>query len=157
MAKVNNVTRFLDAHHIVYTSFELPAEKISAVEAAQILNAPEEAVFKTIVVLREEKGKPILALVPGSKEVDLKLLAKSIGEKKLHLATQREAEKITGLFTGGISPLALINRGFQVMIDSSIQNWDKIYVSGGERGINICLAPQDLINATLAQIANISR
>lgn len=155
MPKANNVTRFLDSHHIVYTAFELPEEKLSANEVAQILNVPDHLVFKTIVVFREGKGKPILALVPGSQEVNLKSLAKAVGEKKLQTASQREAEKLTGLLSGGISPLALINRGFQVIIDQSALLYEQIYVSGGQRGLNIRLSPQDIINLTRAHIAGI--
>lgn len=156
MTKVNNVTRFLDSQQISYTAFVLPVEKLSAVEAAQFLKVPEEIVFKTIVILREVKGKPILALVPGSKEVDLKALAKVVDEKKVKAASQREAEQLTGLLTGGISPLALINRGFQVVIDQSALEYEWIYISGGQRGLNIRLMSQDLIELTKAQVAAIS-
>lgn len=156
MTKVNNVTRFLDSQQISYTAFVLPVEKLSAVEAAQFLKVPEKIVFKTIVILREVKGKPILALVPGSKEVDLKALAKVVDEKKVKAASQREAEQLTGLLTGGISPLALINRGFQVVIDQSALEYEWIYISGGQRGLNIRLVSQDLIELTKAQVAAIS-
>ena len=139
MAQVNNVTRFLDAKKIDYQAFDLPAEKLSAVEVAEILNVPGEIVYKTIVVLREGKGKPILALVPGTKEVDPKALAKVVKEKKLRIASQREAESITGLLVGGISPLALVNRGFQVVVDESVLDCEEIYISGGQRGLNIRL------------------
>ena len=115
----NNITRLLDAQKIQYMAYELPAEKLGAQETAQILNLPAEQVFKTIVVRREGKGKPILAMVSGACEVDLKALAKAVGEKKLHLPTEREAEQITGMQAGGISPLALVNRGFQMVLDSS--------------------------------------
>ena len=117
----NNITRLLDAKQIPYAAFELPAEKLGAQETARLLNVPLDQVFKTIVVKREGKGKPILAVVPGSAEVDLKLLAKALDEKKLHLPTEHEAEQITGLQAGGISPLALINKGFQVVLDASAQ------------------------------------
>jgi Cys-tRNA(Pro)/Cys-tRNA(Cys) deacylase len=93
------------------------------------------------VVTREGKGKPILAVIPGDKEVDLKRLAQAVGEKKVTLPTEREAENLTGLKAGGISPLALINRGFQVLLDSSAQSHPEIYVSGGQRGLNIRLPP----------------
>jgi len=94
--KPNNVTRLLDAQKIPYTAFDLPAEKLGALEAAQILGVSPELVYKTIVVVREGKGKPVLALVPGPKEVDLKALAKTVGEKKLSLPTQRDAVSLTG-------------------------------------------------------------
>lgn len=156
MAKVNNVTRFLDSQKIVFTAFELPVEKLGASEVAQILQVSDEIVFKTIVVLREGKGKPILALVPGMVEVDVKALARVVNEKKVQTASQREAEKITGLLTGGISPLALLKRGFQVVIDQSALQHDFIYISAGQRGLNIRLRPADLIALTNSLIAKIS-
>jgi Cys-tRNA(Pro)/Cys-tRNA(Cys) deacylase len=88
----NNVTRFLDAQGIPYQAYELPPEKLSAVEAANILGVNPELVFKTIVVIRELRSKPILALVPGHCELDLKALGRTLGEKKVHLATHKQAE-----------------------------------------------------------------
>jgi Cys-tRNA(Pro)/Cys-tRNA(Cys) deacylase len=154
--KTNNVTRFLDSRKIAYTVFELPADKRGAVETARLLNVEPEQVFKTIVVLREGKGKPILALTPGPAEVDLKALARAVGEKKLTLPTEREAEHLTGLQAGGISPLALLNRGFQVVIDETAQLHDEIHISGGERGFNIRLSPGDLVELLNASLADIS-
>jgi len=155
--KPNNVTRLLDSRKIPYTAFELPAEKLGAVEVALLLDVPPEQVFKTIVVAREGKGKPILALTPGPAEVDLKALAKAVGEKKLVLPSEREAERLTGLQVGGISPLALINRGFQVVIDETAQLFNEIYISGGQRGLDILLPVQalaDLTSATFADFAH---
>lgn len=156
MAFMNNVTRFLDARKVKYTAHELPAVKVGAVEVAQIMGAPVEQVFKTIVTKRE-RGKPVLAVIPGPHVVDLKLLASFLGEKKMHLATEREAEQLTGLLAGGISPLALINRGFQVVIDSAAQSFDEIYISGGQRGLDIQLGVDDLLKLVNAQVAIISK
>ena len=75
--KRNNVTRFLDAHQISYQMFETPKEKRSAVETAHLLGVPPEKVYKTIVVTRVVKGKPILAVVSGPVEVDLKACSNS--------------------------------------------------------------------------------
>src|SRR5687768_4941013 len=108
MPIVNNVTRFLDSRKITYTTFEIPAEKLGALEVAELLNVPPETVFKTIVVTREKPKKPILAVIPGPCVVDLKLLAAFLGEKKVYLPSRREAEQLTSLQAGGISPLALI-------------------------------------------------
>ncbi|NMC13855.1 MAG: aminoacyl-tRNA deacylase [Chloroflexi bacterium] len=155
--KANNVTRMLDQRKIPYTVFELPAEKLGAVETAQYLGISPALVYKTIVVTRLEKGKPILAVVPGDHEVDLKALANAVGEKKLALPTEREAEKLSGLQAGGISPLALINRGFQVIIDQTAQSITEIYISGGQRGLNIRLAPAALASLVNARFAAISR
>jgi Cys-tRNA(Pro)/Cys-tRNA(Cys) deacylase len=151
----NNVTRLLDTRRIPYKVYELPNEKIGAMEAAVIMGIPPAEVFKTIVILRDEKKKPILTLVPAGSEVDLKLVARETGEKKVHLATERQAETITGLQAGGISPLALIQRGFEVLIDESAQALGEINISGGQRGINIRLEVSDLQTLTKARFANL--
>jgi Cys-tRNA(Pro)/Cys-tRNA(Cys) deacylase len=153
----NNITRLLDAKKIPYTVYDLPAEKLGAVETANLLNVPLEQVYKTIVVTREGKGKPILAVVPGTAEVDLKLLAKALDEKKLHLPTEAEAEHITGLQAGGISPVALINKGFQVVIDISASDFREIHISGGRRGLNIRLPVNALVRLTNARLEAVSR
>ena len=147
----NNVTRLLDAKNIPYETFELPAEKLGALEAARQMSVPPDQVFKTIVVLREGRGKPILALTPGPYEVDLKALAKALGEKKLLLPTEKEAERITGLQAGGISPLALLNKGFQVVIDETAILYEEIYISGGQRGLDIRLSVEALVELTGAE------
>jgi len=153
MPTVNNVTRFLDSRKVSYTAFETPPGKLGALETAHLLNVEPASVFKTIVVTRDKPKKPLLVVVPGPSNVDLKLLASAVGEKKVHLPTEREAEQLTGLQAGGISPLALINKGFQVVIDSSAQNLPAIHVSGGQRGINIRLSPNDLAKLTNARFA----
>ena len=156
MTITNNVTRFLDARKVSYVAHEMPAEKLGAVEAANFMGVSPDQVFKTIVIVREKK-KPVLAAVPGPRVVDLKLLAAFLGEKKVHLPTEREAEELTGLQAGGISPLALINKGFQVVIDSAAQAYGKIYVSGGQRGLDIQLGVEDLLKLTNARVGKISR
>lgn len=153
----NNVTRLLDARGIPYTAYELPVEKIGAVETAHILGVDARLIFKTIVIIRDGKGKPILAVIPGDKEVDLKALAQAVGEKKVHLSTQREAEKITGLQVGGISSLALLNRGFQVILDASALDFEEIHISGGQRGLNLRLPTTALIDLTTAKLAVICK
>ena len=156
MTVTNNITRFLDAHKIDYVAHELPAEKLGAVEAAQYMDVSPDLVFKTIVITREKK-KPVLAVIPGPRTVDLKLLAVFLAEKKVSLPTEREAESLTGLQAGGISPLALINKGFQVVIDSAAQQYEKIYISGGLRGLDILLPVNDLAKLTNARFGNISK
>jgi Cys-tRNA(Pro)/Cys-tRNA(Cys) deacylase len=157
MSKTNNITRLLDARKIPYTPFELPDEKLGAVETAQFLGVPPAQVYKSIVITREGKGKPVLAVIPGDREVDLKRMAKAAAEKKVHLPTEREAERLTNLQAGGISPLALINRGFQVFIDSSAEALEEIHISGGQRGLNIRLSPATLAGLVNAKFAEITR
>lgn len=154
---VNNVTRFLDGKKIKYDVFELPSEKLGAQLSAELLGVDPALVYKTIVTRREGPGKLVLAVVPGDSEVDLKSLAKVLNEKKMAPTTQAEAEKATGLQAGGISPLALINRGFQVVVDDSALTHPLIHISGGQRGLNIRLAPADLISLTQARTGPITK
>jgi len=147
----SNVTRLLDSRQIAYQAFEFPSDdKYTAEEVAAFLDVPPETVYKTIVVARETKGKPILCLVPAASEVNLKKLAAALGEKKLRLPTQREAEMITGLRAGGISPLALLNKGFQICLDRSAERHSHIHLSGGQRGLELRLAVSDLVALTNA-------
>lgn len=155
MPMVNNITRLLDSRKIPYQAFELPAEKLGALETAELLKVDPALVFKTIVVTRTA-GKPILAVIPGPNRVDLKLLAAALGEKKVSLPTEREAEALTGLQAGGISPLALVGKGFQVLIDSAAQIYPAIHISGGQRGLNIRLPVQALAELTRARFDRIS-
>lgn len=155
MPPINNITRFLDSRKVVYQAYETPAQKLTALETARFLNIAPETVFKTIVVTREKPKKPLLAVVPAPSNVDLKLLAEALGEKKVHLPTEREAEQLTGLHAGGISPLALINKGFQTVIDSSAEGFSEIHISGGQRGLNIKLPVKDLLKLTNARVASI--
>jgi Cys-tRNA(Pro)/Cys-tRNA(Cys) deacylase len=155
MATPNNITRLLDSKKISYQAFTLPAEKLGARETARLLGVDPQLVYKTIVVTRP-KGKPILAVIPGPNRVDLKLLASALGEKKVNLPTEREAEALTGLQAGGISPLALVNKGFQVVIDSAAKSMDAVHVSGGQRGLNIRLPVEALASLTHARFGVIS-
>jgi Cys-tRNA(Pro)/Cys-tRNA(Cys) deacylase len=129
---------------------------LGALETAQLLGVPASVVFKTIVITRE-RGKPILAVIPGDQEADLKAIAAALGEKKVHLPTEREAERLTGLQAGGISPLALLHKGFQVLLDESALQQTEIQISGGQRGLNIRLKASDLVKLTEARLAPISR
>jgi Cys-tRNA(Pro)/Cys-tRNA(Cys) deacylase len=97
-----------------------------------------------------------LCVISGDHIVDLKSVANIIGEKKVNIPTQNEAEELTGLQAGGISPLALINKGFSTIIDQSTLEYSEIHISGGQRGLIIRLDPHDLqklINARFAPIS----
>jgi Cys-tRNA(Pro)/Cys-tRNA(Cys) deacylase len=157
MPITNNITRLLDSRKIPYTAYELPMEKLGALETARLLDVDPVSVFKTIVLTREKPRKPLLVVIPGTANVDLKLLASALGERKVYLPTEREAEQLTGLKTGGISPLALINKGFQVVIDSAVNAFSEIHISGGQRGLNIRLSVADLVSLTHARIETVSK
>ena len=120
-------------------------------------HAPE-IVFKTLVVNPPEgdvRAKPMLVLVPSNRQLDLKKLAKAVKAKKLKMATQNEAEKMTGLQVGGISPLALLNKGFAIYVDVSAQGIDKIVISAGQRGMQIILGVDDLVKVTRARFVDV--
>lgn len=152
----NNITRFLDSQKIAYQAFDMPPGKRSAEETARLLGVNPALVYKTIVVERRARGKPILAVVPGNRDVDLKALARELGEKKVSLTTQARAEQLTGLQAGGISPLALINKGFEVVVDQLALGAEDIYLSGGERSLSLRLAGSDLVELTGAVTGAIS-
>jgi len=156
MPPVNNVTRMLAAKGVAFEAHELPAEKLSGLQAAAHLGIDPAQMYKTIVAIRPEGGKPVLGLIPAEAHIELKALGRALGGKKLQLATQAQAEKLTGLQTGGISPLALVAKGFEVVVDSSALQHAHIYLSGGQRGLNISLAPQSLLELTHAKTAEIA-
>jgi len=158
MTIVNNVTRLLDARKVPYTAYELSAEKLGALETARLLDVEPACVYKTIVVTREKsvKKKPLLVVIPGPNQVDLKALASFLGEKKVYLPTEHEAETLTGLQAGGISPLALLNKGFQVVLDEAARKQVEIHVSGGQRGLNLRVPVEAFVRLTNARIAAVS-
>jgi Cys-tRNA(Pro)/Cys-tRNA(Cys) deacylase len=154
----NNVTRLLDSRKIAYTTVEYDGSTFhSADEVAQLIGVPVEQVYKTIVVLREEKGKkPLLVMVAGNREIDLKKLAASMGAKKLHIAKHDEAEALTGLQVGGISAMALLSKPFEVCLDRSALDFEHIHVSGGQRGLDVQIGVKDLMALTKAKTVEAS-
>ncbi len=153
----NNVTRLLESKNVLFNAVELPPEKLGAVDTAEFLKVSPDLVYKTIVLLREKKGKPILAVIAGDQRVDLKKVAAALDEKKVTTATEKGAEQLTGLKVGGISALALLNRGFEVLLDDSALNLGEFYVSGGMRGLLIWMRVSDYVAITSARIAPITQ
>lgn len=154
----NNVTRFLDGKKIPYQAhqYDYDAGVHSAVEVADAIGLPPEQVFKTLVVMPDQtQRKPMLVVIPGPDTLNVKALAKAAELKKAKMASHEQAESLTGLQTGGISPLALINRGFDVYLDRSASAYDTIAVSAGERGANIQLPVKDLVKLTRARLVDL--
>lgn len=159
MAFKNNVTRFLDSKKVKYQvhQYDYDAGVHSAVEVADAIGLPAAQVFKTLVVLADQPNrKPMLVVIPGPDTLNLKALAKAVKVKKAKMAPHEQAESLTGLQTGGISPLALINRGFDVYLDRSALDFDTIAVSAGERGANIQLPVADLVKLTRARTVSLA-
>ena len=146
----NNAIRFLEGHKIPHQVFSYSPDIHSAEEGAAALGIPVALMYKTLVVMREH-GRPLLVVVPGDRELSLKVLSRSLGEKKLRMATQREAEKLTGLQVGGISALAVLSKGFEVYLDRKALDQEHIHVSAGQRGLNVRLSPADFMAVTGAR------
>ena len=151
MAEKTNAMRVLEGRKVRYEILTFSSEFHSADEVAEILGLPQDEVYKTLVVLRP-KGKPMLIMVAADKELDLKKVAQAVGEKKVHMALQREAEELTGLQVGGISALALLGRPFDVFIDRPATERASIVISAGQRGMDVRLAVPDLIRVTRARV-----
>jgi Cys-tRNA(Pro)/Cys-tRNA(Cys) deacylase len=144
-----NAMRALDSRDVAYTPFEYSPDIHSGEGVAHELGEPPERVFKTLVAIADERN-PILVLVPSNHELDLKRCAAAVGVKRLRMATRKEAESKTGLLAGGISALALLNKPFPVYLDHHAILWDDIWVSAGQRGINLRIAVDDLLAVTNA-------
>jgi Cys-tRNA(Pro)/Cys-tRNA(Cys) deacylase len=99
----------------------------------------------------------MLVLVAGDRELDLKRVASAVGEKKVRMASYKEAEALTGLQVGGISALALLNRPFDVFVDQPATDLTHVLVSAGKRGINLRLPVPDLIRITRARVIQATR
>jgi Cys-tRNA(Pro)/Cys-tRNA(Cys) deacylase len=138
-----------------YQVFEYPDTERDAVKVADAIGAPAGQVFKTLVVV-QPSSRPMLVMLPANRELALKKLAKVVGAKKVKMATHRETEALTGMKVGGISALALINRGFAIYLDRSARDCDEIYVSSGRRGLNIKLSVDDLIRITRARVVDVA-
>ncbi len=158
MTQKTHAMRVLDARGIAYTvrTYDAAGAFHSGDEAATLLGVPPDRVYKTLVVLREAtpRARPLLVMIPVAHHADLKALAKIAGEKKLRMATQREAEQLTGMQVGGISAPALQKPGFVVLIDGAARTRTTIHVSAGARGVDLELAVTDFIVITNAQWAD---
>ena len=125
-----------------------------AAEAASALAIPQVQVFKTLIAQGPDK-KLYAALVPTPQQLNLKLLAKAIGVKKTTMAEQSAAERSTGYLKGGISPLGQKAK-LTTYLDSSAHDFDTIFVSAGRRGLEIEIAPDDLIELLNARVGEFS-
>lgn len=124
-------------------------------EAAEKLSVPPETIFKTLVI-QSDKNALAVAIVPVLKTLDLKAVAAALGVKKVRMADKAQVERTTGYFVGGVSPLGQ-KRRLPTLIDSSASDHELIFVSGGRRGLDISLSPNDLARLCEATLIPISR
>ena len=137
----------LEYHHA-------PSAPSYALEAAEALKLDAAAVFKTLVVAVD--GAPAVGLVPADRTLDLKAIAAALGGRRAEMADPQVAERVTGYVVGGISPLGQRKR-LPTTIDESALGFETILVSAGRRGLQIELAPQDLVRLTDAGVVAVSR
>ena len=145
-----NAARILDRLNIDYRLLEYTADEsdLSAAGAAKQLELPVEQIFKTLAV-RGDKTGIIVASVPGDHELDLKALAKQSGNKKTEPLPLKELQHLTGYIRGAVSPLGM-KKDYPYYLDQHALNYPFIVISAGVRGLQISLAPEDLIKATKA-------
>ena len=152
--------KVLEGQKVAYETAVYDTSMRDAEEIALFFDVAPESVFKSLVVAPPAPtgrfSKPLLMVIPANRQLNLKKVAKLAGVKKVKMATHNEAESWTGLQVGGISPLALLNKGFHIYIDESAKTQDNIYVSSGQRGTQIILPAKDLIRVTKAKLVDVT-
>ncbi|MCF7641352.1 Cys-tRNA(Pro) deacylase [Acinetobacter johnsonii] len=148
-------TKLLKANKIDFSIHEYEHDanaKSFGLEAAEKLNLRVEEVFKTLLVTDEKNY--FVAILPVHHQLNLKKVAQAVGAKKLKMSDPKDVERLTGYLVGGISPVGQKKR-LKTVIDQSAQQLEKLYVSGGKRGLDIGLKPQDLAKVLSATFADV--
>jgi Cys-tRNA(Pro)/Cys-tRNA(Cys) deacylase len=154
--KKTNAARLLDAKGISYelAEYEVDENDLSAVSLAKKIGQNIDEIFKTLV-LRGDKTGVFVVVVPGNVEVDLKKAAKVSGNKSVAMVHQKELLGLTGYIRGGCSPLGM-KKPYPVYIHESCILFDSIYVSAGQRGLQLKLKPEDLVKMTGAVVCDVA-
>lgn len=157
MGKKTNAVRILERMKLDYRLLEYSYDEkdLSAAGAARQLAVPADQILKTLVA-RGDKTGVIVASVPGDGELDLKALARLSGNKKLNLVPLRELQELTGYVRGSVSPLGMKSK-FPYYFDEKALGYDAVIVSAGVRGLQISLAPEDLVEAAGAVTGRLCR
>ena len=157
MAKISktNAARLLDQRKINYQliPYEVDEQHLDAGHVAESLSENIEQVFKTLV-LKGDKSGYFVCVIPGNHEVDLKKAAKVSGNKNCDLIPMKDLLPTTGYIRGGCSPIGM-KKPFPTYIHSTAANFDHIYISAGVRGLQIQIAPTDLITVSNATICDL--
>ena len=148
-------TKALDAAGVRYTAHPYVAPGLDGygTEAADALGVPPARVLKTLVA--EVDGTPVLAMVPVAGTLDLKALAAARGAKRATMADPATAQRLTGYVVGGIAPLGT-RRALPVLVDRSALEFPTVHCSAGRRGLQLELAPADLVAAADATVADLA-
>jgi Cys-tRNA(Pro)/Cys-tRNA(Cys) deacylase len=155
--KKTNAARILDRLKISYdlVEYEVDESDLSAVHVAATAGIPIDQVYKTLVLEGDKTGH-FICIIPGGDEIDLKKAALASSNKKVAMIHMKELEPLTGYIRGGCSPLGM-KKNFPVYIDKSAFDQPIIYISAGVRGMQIKLAPADLVIACKANKAEITQ
>lgn len=157
MAKITktNVARLLDKAKIAYelVSYDVDENDLAATHVAEQLGEPIEQVFKTLV-LRGDRTGLFVCVVPGDAEVDLKKAAKASGNKKAEMIAMKELLPLTGYIRGGCSPIGM-KKPYPTFFHATAVRFSHIYVSAGMRGLQLRIAPADLIGFVKASVVDI--
>ena len=150
-----NAVRLLERNGIPHElrSYDVGENHLSAEQVATAVRMPPEMVFKTLIARGDRTGY-LFALIPAGTELDLKLLAEVSGNKRVEMVPLRQVLELTGYMRGAVTPLAA-KRGYPVFIDDTAELWPTISISGGLRGLQILLAPADLVRVTSAKLVDI--
>ncbi|QMV19794.1 Cys-tRNA(Pro) deacylase [Granulicella sp. 5B5] len=152
-----NAARLLDALGIPYElrAYEVDPDDLTAISVAKKIGMPPEQVFKTLVTKTSDNDH-LFAVVPGDSELDLKKLATAAGIRKVELASLKDVEPLTGYIRGGVTVLAA-KKPFPAFADETIELFDTISISAGQRGLQILIAPADYLRATEATLADLTK
>jgi Cys-tRNA(Pro)/Cys-tRNA(Cys) deacylase len=150
-----NVARLMDRDKITYelVPYEVDENDLSAVHVASQLGEDIEQVFKTLVLSGDKTGH-FVCVVPGEHEVDLKMAAKASGNKSCNMLALKDLLSTTGYIRGGCSPIGM-KKHFPTYIHETCTNYTYIYVSAGQRGLQLKIAPKDLIKESEATVCNL--
>lgn len=152
-----NAARLLDRAKIPYEliPYEVDERDLAAAHVARQLGEPIERVFKTLV-LRGDRSGHFVCVVPGDREVDLKRAARASGNKSAELIPVKELLPTTGYIRGGCSPIGM-KRRFPTFVDASCEAFETIYISAGVRGLQLRIAPADLLHYAEAATAELTQ
>lgn len=157
MPKINktNAARLLDKAKIDYEliPYEVDESDLSAVHVAQQVGESIEQVFKTLL-LRGDKSAYFVCIIPGDQELDLKLVAKVSGNKNCQLILMKDLLDVTGYIRGACSPIGM-KKKYPTYIHSTCNHFDFIYISAGQRGLQIKIAPNDLLKISEATVCEL--
>ncbi len=152
-----NACRILDSLQIPYDlrAYEVDPDDLSAENVAAKVGLPTEQVFKTLAVKGDRNGVAV-AVIPGNYELDFKALAHLTGDRKVEMLPLKEVQSVTGYIRGGVTALGM-KKDYPVFVDETMEMWDEVCVSAGQRGLQILIAPADYLRATAAIVGEISR